>query len=147
MKKIPIFFFTHSKYRIIFNEWKTIASLFLISSYVQSKILQIFLLHPDIIIEATSAFINSTSHEASPAITGGKSRPLEYGNDSFKRMRHGCNNWKKKKKRFAKVLNRRKNLHIQMRYTQIYISTYREAEKDDSILETVFYAQRHSRGA
>lgn len=57
VKKIPIFFFTHSKYRIIFNEWKTIASLFLISSYVQSKILQIFLLHPDIIIEATSAFI------------------------------------------------------------------------------------------
>lgn len=54
---------------------------------------------------------------------------------------------KKKKKKFAKVLNRRKNLHIQMRYTQIYISTYREAEKDDSILETVFYAQRHSRGA
>ena len=28
VKKIPIFFFTHSKYRIIFNEWKTTASLF-----------------------------------------------------------------------------------------------------------------------
>ena len=106
MKKIPIFFFTHSKYRIIFNEWKTTASLFspafLFLPMFKAKYSKYsFYIQISSLKQRARLFfpINSTSHEASPAITGGKSRPLEYGNDSFKRMRHGCNNWKKKRKK------------------------------------------------
>lgn len=99
VKKIPIFFFTHSKYRIIFNEWKTTASLFppaflFLPTFKAKYSKYSFYIQISSLKQRARLFfpINSTSHEASPAITGGKSRPLENGSDSFKRMRHGCNN-------------------------------------------------------